>query len=53
MIAGSDAARSPHAAHDRWIDEWSDLVEFEVVPVVTSVEAVESIGPRFCSWRAC
>jgi hypothetical protein len=24
---------------DRWVAEWSDLVEFEIVPVVTSVEA--------------
>jgi hypothetical protein len=31
---------------DRWIVEWADLVEFEVVPVVTSAEAVEAIAPR-------
>ncbi|HET6202932.1 MAG TPA: DUF3303 family protein [Planctomycetota bacterium] len=31
---------------DRWIVHWSDLVEFEVVPVVTSSEAVETIAPR-------
>ena len=24
---------------ERWIGEWQDLVEFEVVPVVTSAEA--------------
>jgi len=31
---------------DRWIAHWNDLVEFYVVPVVTSAEAVEAIGPR-------
>ncbi|HET9266373.1 MAG TPA: DUF3303 family protein [Vicinamibacterales bacterium] len=31
---------------DRWIAEWADLVEFEIVPVVTSVEAVQAIAPR-------
>ena len=24
---------------DRWIDAWKDLVEFEVLPVITSAEA--------------
>jgi Domain of unknown function (DUF3303) len=27
------------ATFERWIAEWSDLVEFEVVPVVSSAEA--------------
>lgn len=27
------------AALDTWIDAWSDLVDFEVIPVVTSAEA--------------
>ena len=31
---------------DRWIANWSDLVDFEVVPVTTSKEAAESIAPR-------
>ncbi|HET9952439.1 MAG TPA: DUF3303 family protein [Candidatus Eisenbacteria bacterium] len=35
---------------DRWIEAWSDLVEFEVVPVMTSAEASERVaalgGPR-------
>ena len=31
---------------DRWIAHWNDLVEFYVVPVVTSAEAVEVIRPR-------
>lgn len=24
---------------DEWIDKWSDLVDFEVIPVITSAEA--------------
>jgi hypothetical protein len=31
---------------DRWIANWSDLVDFEVHPVITSNEAAEKIGPR-------
>ena len=31
---------------EEWIARWSDLVDFEVVPVITSAEAVERIGPR-------
>lgn len=31
---------------DRWIASWSDLVDFEVHPVITSKEAAEKIGPR-------
>ena len=31
---------------DEWIARWSDLVEFEVHPVITSPEAVERIAPR-------
>ena len=31
---------------DRWAAQWSDLVDFEVFPVVTSKEAAEKIGPR-------
>ena len=30
---------------DRWIASWDDLVEFEVVPVITSREAAEKIAP--------
>ena len=26
---------------DAWIEGWTDLVEFEVVPVITSAEAAE------------
>jgi Protein of unknown function (DUF3303) len=31
---------------DCWIANWSDLVDFEVYPVITSKEAAEKIGPR-------
>ena len=30
---------------DKWIANWSDLIDFEVYPVVTSKEAFEKIGP--------
>ncbi len=28
-----------------WIAQWSDLIDFEVVPVVTSAEAAAAIAP--------
>jgi hypothetical protein len=31
---------------DQWIANWSDLVEFEIHPVITSQEAAELIGPK-------
>jgi hypothetical protein len=31
---------------DDWIAQWSDIVDFEVYPVVTSAEAAERIAPR-------
>ncbi len=31
---------------EQWIARWSDLVDFEVVPVITSAEAVERVAPR-------
>jgi hypothetical protein len=31
---------------DEWLANWSDLVEFEVYPVITSSEAAEKIAPR-------
>ncbi len=30
---------------DEWMVNWSDLVDFEVHPVVTSKEAAERIAP--------
>ncbi len=29
-----------------WAARWEDLVEFEVIPVMTSAEAVASVAPR-------
>jgi hypothetical protein len=31
---------------DQWMDNWSDLIDFEVHPVITSQEAVEKITPH-------
>jgi hypothetical protein len=31
---------------EQWMDRWKDLVDFEVVPVVTSVQAAAAVGPR-------
>lgn len=31
---------------DRWIDAWKDLVDFEVVPVMTSAEASAAMTRR-------
>jgi hypothetical protein len=31
---------------DLWMNNWNDLVEFEICPVMTSKEAAEKIGAR-------
>ena len=31
---------------DAWMDNWRDLVDFEVIPVVTSAEAQAAVAPR-------
>jgi hypothetical protein len=31
---------------DEWIGRWQDLVNFEVIPVVTSAEAQALVAPR-------
>jgi hypothetical protein len=31
---------------DDWMARWSDIVDFEVHPVITSAEAAELIAPR-------
>ena len=31
---------------DEWMQAWSDLVHFDVIPVLTSPEAVERVTPR-------
>jgi hypothetical protein len=30
---------------DQWIAQWRDLVEFEIVPIQTSAEAMQRIAP--------
>jgi hypothetical protein len=30
---------------DEWISNWSDIVQFEVFPVITSKEALEKLTP--------
>ena len=31
---------------DEWIGNWKDIVDVEVVPVITSAEAAAAIGPQ-------
>ncbi|HZF11126.1 MAG TPA: DUF3303 family protein [Thermoanaerobaculia bacterium] len=31
---------------DEWMARWEDLVEFEVIPVVTSAAAAAAVAPR-------
>jgi len=33
-------------ALEEWMERWSDIVEFEIVPVVTSAAANEALKPR-------
>ena len=33
------------ASLDAWISHWSDLVDFEVTPVITSQEALTAVTP--------
>jgi uncharacterized protein DUF3303 len=30
---------------DAWTGAWSDLIDFEIIPVITSAEAVERVKP--------
>jgi hypothetical protein len=32
------------AALDAWMERWSDLIDFEVIPVVTSVQAASRVA---------
>ena len=34
------------AALGEWMARWKDLMDFEVIPIVTSAEAVAAITPR-------
>jgi hypothetical protein len=31
---------------DHWMAQWSDLVDFDVMPVISSADAAAAIGPR-------
>ena len=31
---------------DQWLARWADLVDFEVVPVITSAEAAAAVTPQ-------
>lgn len=31
---------------DQWMAQWADLVDFEVIPVITSPEASAAVSPR-------
>jgi hypothetical protein len=31
---------------NQWIANWSDIVDFEIFPVVTSAEAAQTIAPQ-------
>jgi hypothetical protein len=31
---------------DEWMANWSDIIDFEVVPVLTSAQAREAMVPR-------
>jgi Domain of unknown function (DUF3303) len=31
---------------DQWISSWRDIVDFEVIPVITSAEAQAAVAPR-------
>jgi len=31
---------------EQWIARWCDLVDFEILPLITSAQAVEQLAPR-------
>jgi hypothetical protein len=31
---------------DKWMENWSDIVDFEVFPVLSSKEAADRVGPQ-------
>ena len=31
---------------DEWLDKWRDIVDFEVIPAMTSAEAAAAVAPR-------
>ena len=34
---------------DEWMAKWSDIIEFEVYPVISSKEALDKLAPRLQS----
>ena len=38
--------RDDRALLDAWVARWSDLLDFEVLPVMTSADAAATIAPR-------
>ncbi len=37
---------SDRALLDQWMDHWRDIVDFDVIPIVSSAEAAETIASR-------
>jgi Protein of unknown function (DUF3303) len=37
---------SDRSLNEEWIKNWSDLVDFEIYPILTSAEAMETIAPK-------
>ena len=37
---------SDRALVDEWLARWADLVDFDVIPVMTSEQAVAAVSPR-------
>ncbi|HSB10847.1 MAG TPA: DUF3303 family protein [Blastocatellia bacterium] len=31
---------------DEWVANWNDVAEFEIYPVISSIEAAERVSPR-------
>jgi Protein of unknown function (DUF3303) len=36
---------------DEWISHWDDIVDFEVISVITSADAASAIAPRLVTGR--
>jgi hypothetical protein len=37
---------SDHRLLDQWTAHWNDIVEFEIIPVITSADAAAAVAPR-------
>ena len=42
---------SDRALLDQWMGQWSDIVDFDVIPIVPSAEAAATIASRLKSPR--